>query len=242
MRCLTVIFILILTLSSLYSQDAVKSDVHLFQTFLRDATITTNPYGDAGFQYGDYNYFNTWFLGIQGGYPVTPKVEVGARLGFLDYSFDGGSSESGLSDLFLSGRYLITQEKMNVTAGGFITLPIGGKDVGQNNFDFGGFGALRYPLTNGMVLTGIVGLDFLEIRNDRKTSLMIGGGTIYPVQENFSIIGELNIQTEIHYALLSGGVDYALAGGSRIRGALGFGLDDGAPDFTLLGSFLFFLK
>ncbi len=242
MKYLLIIMTIMCTMSSVYTQDALKSDVHLFQTFLRDAPISSRPYGDAGFTYGDYNYFSNWSLGFQGAYPINPKVEVGTRLDFLNYSPDAGNGESGLSDLFLTGRYLIIPENMNLSAGAFITLPIGSKDVGQNNFDFGAYGALRYPLTNGMVLSGILGLDFLEIGNDRKTSLMIGGGAIYPVQENFAIIGELNIQTEVNYALLSGGVDYSLAGGSKLRGALGFGLDDGAPDFALLASFLFFLK
>jgi len=39
------------------------------------------------------------------------------------------------------------------------------------------------------------------------------------------------------FMMLSGGVDYNM-GNVRYRGALGLGLDDGAPDFQILASYL----
>jgi len=50
---------------------------------------------------------------------------------------------------------------------------------------------------------------------------------------------ELNIRTEGDYILLSGGLDYALQGGGRLRGALGLGVDNGAPNFALRGGYYF---
>jgi hypothetical protein len=250
------IILIVVSILPLMAQDAVKTDVHLFQTFLRDATISSRGYGEAGFVYGDYDYASTWGIGVQGGYPINPKLEVGAQWAFVNWSPEQGDSKSGISDLTVAGRYLIIPDKYNLSAGGYITLPIGSEDVGQGNLNFGAFGALRYPLTNGMVLTGVLGLDFVETtsyefnattlqreeKTDYETSFLIGGGAIYPINEQFHVIGELNFHTEGDYALLSGGVDYSLAGGSRIRGGLGFGLDDGAPDLMLMASFLLFLK
>jgi hypothetical protein len=47
----------------------------------------------------------------------------------------------------------------------------------------------------------------------------------------------LSIRTEGDYILLSGGVDYPMKSGGRLRGALGLGLDDGAPNFALRGGY-----
>ena len=37
--------------------------------------------------------------------------------------------------------------------------------------------------------------------------------------------------------MLSGGVDYNM-GNARVRGALGIGMDDGAPDFRIMGGYM----
>lgn len=250
------ILLILISILPLVAQDAVKTDVHLFQTFLRDATISSRGYGEAGFNYSDYDYASSWGIGVQGGYPINPKLEVGAQWGFVNFSPEVGDGQSGISDLTVVGRYLLIPEKFNLSAGGYLTLPIGSEDVGQGRLNFGAFGALRYPLTNGMVITGVLGLDFIETttyefnqntfeleeKTEHESSILIGGGAIYPINDQFHVIGELNFHTKGDYALLSGGVDYSLSGGSRVRGGLGFGLDDGAPDLMLMASFLMFLK
>ena len=240
----------------LLAQSNTLDNVHLFQTFLQDATISTTPYGEGGLSYSDYDYASMFDIGVQGGYPINPQVEVNASWGFINFSPEFGDGQSGITDLALAGRYLIAADEYKITAGGLITLPIGSKDVGQNRFNFGGFGAIRYPLQNGMVITGVAGLNFLEMstfeynvatgetkeKSEHKASLLLSPGVIYPVNEQFHIVGELNFQTKIDWALLSGGVDYTLKMGSKVRGAIGFGLDNGAPDVMIMGSFLHFFK
>ena len=232
-------FLMMLLLSGMVlGQTNTLDNVHLFQTFLQDATISTTPYGEAGLSYSDYDIYSLLNIGVQGGYAINPQVEIDANWGFVNFSPDYGNGKFSITDLIVSGRYLLVSDAYKVTAGGIITLPVGSKDALQNNFDFGGFGALRYPLSNGMVISGVVGLNFLEMNSKHKASLLISPGVIYPVNEQFNIVGELNFQTEIHWALLSGGVDYTLKSGSKVRGAIGFGLDNGAPDFMIMGSFL----
>ncbi|MBN2365481.1 MAG: hypothetical protein EH225_05770 [Calditrichaeota bacterium] len=250
------VLMVLLAFTLISAQDAVKSDVHLFQTFLQDATISSRGYGDAGIVFADYDYASIFSVGFRGGYPINPQVEVGTALNFINFSPEVGDGESGLSDLTVAGRYQILPDNTKLAVGGYLTLPIGKEEIGQGNLDFGAFGAIRHPLQNGMVITGVLGLNFIETttqtfnqqtfevekETDYETSILIGGGAIYPINEQFHVIGELNFQTEGDYALLTGGVDYTLAMGSKIRGALGFGLDDGAPDLMLMGSFLFFLR
>ena len=110
-----------------------------------------------------------------------------------------------------------------------------------------------------MVITGTLGLDFYEVKKftvgdykivngevvydtkeetDYETSLVLAGGLIYPHSEQLNFVGEAVLRTEGDYFLISGGADYKLQSGGRVRGALGIGLDDGAPDFSLLASYL----
>ena len=87
------------------------------------------------------------------------------------------------------------------------------------------------------------GLPIYETDKSTKheTSLNIGAGAIYPINEQLNLVGELFMQSEGDYMMLSGGVDYNLGSG-RIRGALGLGLDDGAPDIKIMGGYLLTLK
>ena len=199
-------------------------------------------YGEGGLKYGNYDWGGIFDIGIQGGIPIGKKFELGTAWSFINVSPDGGGGNSGISDITVSGRYNFMPSVTNISAGAYLTIPVGSKDVGQNNFNVGIFGALRHPLSEGVVITGVTGLDFLEMGDDRKTSLLLGGGAIFRIQQQFHVVTELNFWTEGDYALLSGGVDYKLNRGNKIRGALGLGLNDGAPDVAIMGSFLHFFR
>lgn len=256
---LIVVYVLFLSLS-LFAQNSTDQ-VHLFQNFMRDATITSVPYGEGFFNFSSYEYGSSISLGAQGGYGINPELEVNAALGFISYSPEHGDGTSGITDLLASGRYLVhKQDNLRIAAGGFITLPIGDEKAMQGHLNFGAFGALRYALESGLVVTGTLGLDFYETKTSEgggykivngqyipeevkekteyKNSLAIGGGVIYPQSESLSIVGELLFKTDVDYSMLSGGVDYNLNEKGRVRGSLGLGLDDGAPDFMLLASYL----
>jgi len=77
----------------------------------------------------------------------------------------------------------------------------------------------------------------LEESTERDNYLTLGAGIIYPTSKNLAIVGEWVLKTEMDFMMLSGGVDYNM-GNVRYRGALGLGLDDGAPDFQILASYL----
>lgn len=222
-----------------FSQNDARGDVHLFQNFLLDAPIASTFYGEGGLVYSSYDFFKTFQFGVRGGYPITPKFEMGGEISFINADPEFGDGESGISDLTVAGRYQVMSDKATLSVGGYITLPIGSEEVGQSNTNFGAFGALRYPFSGSkLVLTGTAGLEFLEAGEDRETSLLIAPGLIFPATPQLSIVSELSIRTEGEFMLLSGGLDYAMKAGSHLRGGIGLGLDDGAPDFMFLASFL----
>ncbi len=230
------------------AQNNTLDNVHLFQTFLRDAPIALSPYGQGGLTLDNYDQASLFDLGVEGGIPITPRIEINGAWAFRNWNPDFGDSESGLTDLIIGGRYNITPGPTKISAGGYLTLPIGAEKIGEGNVDFGAYGALRHPLPSGIVLTGVLGLDFIEtvdynFRGEKdtnyETSLLLGGGAIFPINDQTHIVSELDIMTEQNWAMLSGGVDYQLKTGGRLRGGLGLGLDDGAPDIRLEVKYLY---
>ena len=247
-------------LQSSASQD-MQNDVHFFQFFNKDGGIDPNPYVDAGVAYYDYDQASAYSLGIQGGMSLMSKLQLDCEINLVNWDPDYGQQEAGMSDLLVSVRYLVLSpgeaefaqdftSGMQVTAGGYVILPIGSEEIEQGNLGLGVFSAARYPLEMGLVLAANVGFDYIETDNwsstsdDYELSLSLGIGAIYPLNEQLSIVGELHKKTEIDYLLLSGGVDYQLDFGGHIRGAIGRGFTDtvygiGATDFMFTARFMY---
>lgn len=213
-------------------------EVRLFQTFFEDVPIATAPYGEGFFQYADFDGdLSIIDIAVQAAFPVAPNFQIGGALGFERSSLGKSVDQSGLTDLLISGRYNVLPGPTAISIGALMTLPIGSEDVGRGNFNFSGFGALRQSLASGLVLTGALALEFIEQFNDRKTGLLIAGGVIAPLANGLNLVSELNLRSRYDYALLTGGVDYALDIGGRIRGGIGLGLDNGAPNFIIRGGY-----
>lgn len=225
------------------------TNVHLFQSFLYDAPIAATPYVEGGLNYDSYDGASSIFIGAQGGYGLNEKIEIGARLGYQSWSFDGADGQSGITDITAVGRYNIlnSASPTKISAGAMLTLPIGSEDIWQGNMNFGGFGALRHALDSGIEITANLGLIFLEteefnqrtfeIEKTRKSSFNIGAGVIYPLNDKMSIVGEFRTQSEVEYTALSCGINYQMGKGC-MRGALLLGLADGAPDIGIFGGYL----
>jgi hypothetical protein len=220
-----------------------NKDVHLFLYQLQDSPIADAPYLDSGISYGDFDNFDSTSIGIKGAYPINQKVEVGAELAYLNLNPDRGGSESGLSDLKVVAKYNIKPGPIHYSAGGFITLPFGKEEVGQDNVDFGAFASIRRAVSSTLVIVGQFGVNFLEITQgnndkDREFSLNVGGGAVFLMDQELSFVAEAELETETDELLLFGGADYTVKRDSRFRGGVGVGLDDGSPDLLLRGSYL----
>ena len=250
------------------ASEIATDNIHLFQSFFEDAPITTSLYVDFGLDYKSYDKGRVYSIGAQGGYPVTPKIELNMAFHILygdyysdyngyysrlyddpyDYDYGDawndswdaafGDNEIGISDLYIGGKYNIIDEIVKVTAGGFVTIPVGTEDVGQGNFDFGVNCSLRHSLREDIVLTGTGGIVFLE--EPDTTSIQFGAGCIYSYSDQMHLVGEFIFKTEVDFMMFSGGIDYMLNSGNSLRSALGIGTDDGAPDYELSVSYCFY--
>jgi len=224
------------------AQGDTMDDVHLFQSFFRDAPITEKAYAGGFFDYSNFDFQNTTTIGGRLGYAVTPELEVAAGFSQLSIDFDGPGEEKGISDVPVFVRYSFLAEETKLSGGVFGTIPIGDGNVAMGNLNFGFFSAVRHPVSDNVVLTGNLGVDFLETAiEDYEASLHLGAGVIYATSEKVHIIGEIAIQADTDNSALSGGVDYKLAEGVRARANMLLGTDEGAPDFGLTGAFLVIL-
>lgn len=232
--------LLSITLLLLCTNTASAQNARTFQNFFLDGSHVGSVYGDAGLGFSDFDRRNVVNLGGQVGFPIGRSFELGVMLDFITIDPEVGNNRSGLSDLGIVGRYLVSSGETDISVGGGLTLPIGDEDVGQgDDVNINVFGALRHTASATLGITGVLGVDFLEEGDDYDASLRLGGGLIYRSSPRLQLIGELSFLTDVEYALLSFGVDYRMNSGSRLRPALGLGVDDGAPDFELLFRFLF---
>lgn len=226
---------LILSGFSLFGQNATFDGIHLFQTFLLDAPTARSPFGEAGLGISDFDGGSILDVGVRGGFPLAERFEIDGELDFRNVDPDGGDGSSGLTDLFVSGRYNFQRGPTPVSAGMYVTLPIGSDDIGQGDTDIGFFGALRHPISRSFVLTSTASLNFDD---GGDTDLLLAGGGIIRASRALHIVTEFNLRTDGNYALLSGGFDYRSSSDTHLRGSLGLGVDDGAPDVAVLFSIL----
>ncbi|MDX1586769.1 MAG: hypothetical protein R3222_08490 [Balneolaceae bacterium] len=220
------------------AQNSTMDDVHLFQSFFRDAPITGGLYGEGVFNYSDFDFNQRMTFGAQGGYGLTEEIEIAAGLYYRSIDFGEPGTESSLADIPVYGRYNFVSNETKFSAGAYATLPVGDEIIAEGDLDFGIFAAVRHPASDEVVITGTLGIDFLETGIDREASLYLGAGVIYAASERASIVSELSIQSDIDYSALSSGLDYRLGEFIRFRAALLLGVDDAAPDYGVTGSFL----
>ncbi len=252
-RILLVVMVLLFSFSLSQAQTTYETDnVQLFQTFYQDTPIADLPYGEGFFQYSAFDgSVSSIDLSVQGGLPVSSEFQMAGGLGFRSFDIPGGS-QSGITDLAVSGRYQVAPGPTAISVGALATLPIGSKDIGENTFDFSFFGSLRHHLPSRLVITATLALESNEVKTiksvnpltgsvttgtDRNTAFLLAGGIIYPLPSGVNVVSELDIRTEGQYVLLTGGLDYKLQSGGRLRGDIGIGLDDGAPNFTIRGGY-----
>lgn len=213
------------------------SDVRPFQGWFTDATITEGVDLEPELQFGNGDFFTRLFAGARVAAWVRPNLEIGGQLGLVNFDFEGGGSQTGLSDLRTYARYRLVDSDVDFSVGGVLDLPTGSEDAGQSNLDLQLFVATRVPVGGGNEFTGAAGVENLD-GPDRESGAFLNGGLIVPVAEEVAIVGELNIRTAYDTsATLSAGIDYELPPGGHFRGGIAVGLNNNSEDVALFASF-----
>jgi len=233
----------------------VSPDTRLLQRVEWDGAVFTGAYLDGQFRYQKWDNAKGWLIGPTFGltFADLPELELGSRVFLVNMKPDGGSSETGIGDIDIWGKYQFLDDPVLLSAGLLFTLPTGSEKVihynasGEFNVEF--FGAARYYIDDIFALIGHLGLrinadaDYkmngVKSEIDGETQFMIGGGVIFEATRKLDILGELNFATEAYKDMdsqieLTGGVEYSFTEEFAGRGGIGIGLDDGSPDFELI--------
>ena len=144
------------------------------------------------------------------------------------------------------GKYRFVQGSVSFSAGGFIVLPTGSEDdgLGTGNMVPGAFGGVRVTAGPGFFVGDLTlrfnqDADILDTHVDAKTSTAFAGGYMWLPWHDWAFSGELSVESE---RFSNSDSDFRVTAGaqfvgikhSRLRGALGVGLTDGAPTYELI--------
>lgn len=217
---------------SSYAQGDTYDDVLLFQSFFRDVRIASSPYGGIFYNYDNFDFLDITTAAAQVGVPINADIEVGSGVYYITRMPDEVDGASGFADIPVYGRYNFLNGITKLSGGLFATIPVGRKEIGEGNLNFGPFIAVRHPVSEFVALTGTLGIDFLDTAiEDYEASMNFGGGVIYRARDHLFIVGELKVMSDLDYSAISGGLNYRVWDFVHLRTNLLLGLDQNAPDF-----------
>lgn len=236
------------------SRPAAPADSdRLFLAFAEDATLVRSQWWEGQVVLLDSDFVDAALFGAQAAFQPWKNIEVGGRVGFGSTDTPAGFADgSGATDLDVWGKYDFGPHQDNRFAvGGVVTVPTGddAAGLGFDAFAVSGFGAVRHQ-GNGYVLTGHAGIQVngdgrlfgSTVDLDGQLAPFVGGGVIYATSNELSLVGEFVWRGERFDgadddARIFGGVNWRVSRRGIVRGGIGFGLTDGAPDTQVIAGY-----
>ena len=224
----------------------------LFLSFAQDAAIVPSQWWEGQVEYADGS--DDLPVDVLTGRVVVAfqpirNLEVGGRVGFATSDADPSLPEgSGATDLDVYGKWFWpgASSGTDFTAGALVTVPTGDDTAGLgfNSFSGQAFGGVRHRMDNA-IIGGHIGVrsngggDFQGFSIDGKTSFALGVAVLFPLANDFTLLGEATVETERFdgtdsSAEILGGVNWKAFGRGQIRGAVSAGLSGPVPDFRVI--------
>lgn len=185
---------------------------------------------------------SAWVLDAYLKYGIIDNWEVGLDVPYLSYDVDNGPSEDGISDMNIWTKYRFINEDNNnfgLAAGLNVKLATGDDDkgLGTGETDWMPFIMGTYKPCDKIILGAKVGYDVIGEPegadvDDEWHGTLWGG---YMVQPNLGIVAELYGNTEKGKDPLAidAGVTYGATENVGLFAAVGWGLNDAAPDWHI---------
>jgi len=236
----------------------VTGENRLFSRFVEDAALVPSFWleGRAFYEsqqapldpsFSTSGEADTFGLGPVFAFNVAEDFEFGGRISYLRRDPDRAGSESGLGDLETWGKLAVVTVPVKVAVGLLVSVPTGDEDkflgTGETEVEF--FTALRKDFSR-LTLAANAGVrvnqdaDFAGTRLEGKNSALLGGALLVPVGDRVVLTAELSVETERYDGVktdsrLLGGFEFRSTSSFMVRGAVGGGLSDGAPEFQMTG-------
>jgi hypothetical protein len=234
------------------ARTANPDDRRFIQIFVYDAAVVENFWIEGQVRLADDP--DSFRLGPVFAWSPIDRLEIGGRIDYLDRDVPGGGSNSGLSDTELWAKWQFFHNPVQFSVGVDLSLPTGKESdyLGTGEFDIGVFGSVRKNLEEAYI-TGYFGIRSNSDADigpsntpggklDGDTSIFLGGGVMFPINDRFSLSGELRVETERYkqsdsFIDLSVGAFWYMTKKTTLRGGFAFGLEDAAPDYELTVGF-----
>jgi hypothetical protein len=240
---------------------ATSGQDRLFLVFAEEAATVPHQWWEAQAEFRDGDPVDANVLrGVVALMPFQ-NLEVGGRMGFGSTDAPDPLPEgSGATDLDLWAKYHFgaVNAQTEFAAGALLTVPTGDDTagLGDDSFDVEAFGSMRFR-TDSIIFSGVAGIRFngdgqvyggedapFGFETDGNTSVILAGGGIYPVSDVLSLTGEVYFESERvdgadSDTRLAVGANWRPWNRGMLRGALGVGLSDGAPDAQVLVSYAY---
>jgi hypothetical protein len=181
-------------------------------------------------------------------------LEVGGWVGFGSTHASGTAPDgTGATDLDIYGKWVFQNvaEDTNFCAGVLVTVPTGDdtSGLGFNSFSTEAFGGVSHDFKD-LVVDGHVGLrlngngKFQGVDLTGKTSFEVGFSALFPLANRVSLVGEALFESDRFDQMdastqILAGINWRAFGRGMLRGAVGAGLTNGAPDFRVIASYAY---
>jgi hypothetical protein len=227
---------------------APQNNDRFFLSFAQDATVPRSQWWEGDLVFTDASPVDSIIVRGIVAFQPWKHVELGGRFGFGSSDGPTGFPDgTGSTDMDVWGKYHWNPGSgpTELAAGVLVTIPTGDNTagLGRDAFDIEGFGSVRYSARK-LIYAGNIGFRLNgdgEIGNasfSGKTQGWLAAGIIVPMSTEISFIGELSLRSE---AIDQGEADHRILGGidwkpfqrGMLRGAVGFGISDGAPDLEV---------
>jgi hypothetical protein len=225
------------------SQGTYRPD-RLFLSFIEDATLVENQWWEGQVEFSDGDQIDANIVRGVAAFQPWENWELGGRVGFGSTDAPSEPDGSGATDLDFWAKGLVESvaKHTNLTFGGVLTIPTGDDTAGLgfDAFALDVFAAVRYRMPQ-LIITGTAGAQlngdgrFRGSDIDGKIAPSLAGGVIYPFNEEVAVVGELawdgkRFDGARNSSRLLGGLNWRVGTRGMVRGAISFGLSDGAPD------------
>jgi hypothetical protein len=221
----------------------------LFLSFAEDAAFADKQWWEGQVEFADGDPVDVTLARFVVALQPVRALEVGGRIGFGSTSGPSGFPDgTGATDLDVWGKWNFGTfgGDTSFAAGALGTIPTGDdtSGLGTDAFDLELFGSLRHRLP-GMEFSGHAGYrlngdgKFGGVELNGKSSAIFGAAILIPIRDRLSVVGEANVETERFHGAdadtrVLGGVNWTPSEHGVVRGALAFGLTNGAPNVELL--------
>ncbi|MBP7462630.1 MAG: hypothetical protein KBA26_15200, partial [Candidatus Delongbacteria bacterium] len=204
----------------------------------------------------DYD-FSTMNYGAIGLIPLGRVLSVGGTFGFADQGdIDYGNNykakgESGMVDpLVFSALKLFGANSFHLI--GNASIPIGEKKIGEEKLNFGFGGRFHHAFNDQSHIAVLAKLNFYEKvtqeisytnartkeKSEYESGIYLNARYLFHFNKELLVYGRFLLDDKREITMAAAGFDFTMMSFHHIKGEVGLGLSDNAPDLLLFISFL----